>query len=150
MWKRFLFMFFVPGILLSLSFCSRKEGAGDDDRDLKLWYRQPAVEWVEALPIGNGRLGAMIFGGAEEERIQFNEDTGWSPVWKINFWARFEDGDHALKMINRQLKPVGGKDTEYRGASGQDGRWRSVPLPQSPPKDKIPIPFSPIFRRTHS
>ena len=44
---------------------------------LRLWYRQPAAKWVEALPIGNGRLGAMIFGGLAEERIQFNESTLW-------------------------------------------------------------------------
>ena len=43
-----------------------------------MWYRQPASAWVEALPIGNGRLGAMVFGGVEKERIQFNEDTLWS------------------------------------------------------------------------
>lgn len=45
---------------------------------LSLWYRQPARSWVEALPVGNGRLGAMVFGGLLEERIQFNEDTLWS------------------------------------------------------------------------
>ncbi|MCX6047564.1 MAG: glycoside hydrolase family 95 protein, partial [Chloroflexi bacterium] len=45
---------------------------------LKLWYRQPAAQWVEALPIGNGRLGAMVFGGAEQEHLQLNEDTLWS------------------------------------------------------------------------
>ena len=45
---------------------------------LTLWYRQPAREWVEALPVGNGRLGAMVFGGAADERIQLNEDTVWS------------------------------------------------------------------------
>ena len=43
-----------------------------------LWYRQPAQEWVEALPIGNGRLGAMVFGLIERERIQLNEDSLWS------------------------------------------------------------------------
>ncbi len=42
-----------------------------------LWYAQPAKTWTEALPIGNGRLGAMIFGGLPDERIQFNEDTLW-------------------------------------------------------------------------
>jgi len=42
-----------------------------------LWYNKPANEWVEALPIGNGKLGAMVFGGIEKERIQFNEDTIW-------------------------------------------------------------------------
>jgi alpha-L-fucosidase 2 len=46
--------------------------------DLKLWYRKPAKAWTEALPIGNGRLGGMVFGGPAEERIQLNEDTLWS------------------------------------------------------------------------
>jgi alpha-L-fucosidase 2 len=46
--------------------------------DLKLWYKQPAQKWTDALPIGNGRLGAMIFGGADEDRIQFNEQTLWT------------------------------------------------------------------------
>ncbi len=51
---------------------------GDDWTQLKLWYRQPAKEWTEALPVGNGRLGAMVFGGADTERIQLNEDTIWA------------------------------------------------------------------------
>ncbi len=46
--------------------------------DLQLWYTQPAAEWNEALPIGNGRLGAMVFGGKACERLQFNEDTLWN------------------------------------------------------------------------
>ncbi|MDR3700582.1 MAG: glycoside hydrolase family 95 protein [Candidatus Sulfopaludibacter sp.] len=45
---------------------------------LTLWYKQPANLWVEALPIGNGRVGAMIFGHAAHERIQFNEQTVWN------------------------------------------------------------------------
>ncbi|TFE25549.1 glycosyl hydrolase family 95 catalytic domain-containing protein [Cohnella luojiensis] len=45
---------------------------------MKLQYDKPAVAWTEALPIGNGRLGAMIFGGVEKERIALNEDTLWS------------------------------------------------------------------------
>ncbi|MDG3443922.1 glycoside hydrolase family 95 protein [Nitrospirillum amazonense] len=40
-----------------------------------LWYNQPAAQWVEALPVGNGRLGAMVFGGISMERLQLNEDT---------------------------------------------------------------------------
>lgn len=43
-----------------------------------LWYAQPAAKWEEALPVGSGRLGAMVFGGTTEERIQFNEDTLWT------------------------------------------------------------------------
>ncbi len=45
---------------------------------MKLWYEQPAESWVEALPIGNGRLGAMIYGKPQEELISLNEDTLWS------------------------------------------------------------------------
>jgi len=45
---------------------------------LTLWYRQPADQWVEALPVGNGRLAAMVFGGVRNERLQLNEDTLWS------------------------------------------------------------------------
>src|SRR5437868_4038615 len=44
----------------------------------KLWYAKPAAQWEEALPIGNGRMGAMVFGGITDERIQFNEDTLWT------------------------------------------------------------------------
>lgn len=44
----------------------------------RLWYRQPAATWTEALPVGNGRLGAMVFGGTAKERLQLNEDTLWS------------------------------------------------------------------------
>ena len=47
-------------------------------QDLKLWYDKPAVKWTEALPIGNGRIGAMLFGGVGNDRIQFNEETLWS------------------------------------------------------------------------
>ncbi len=49
-----------------------------DLQPVKLWYPKPAQNWNEALPIGNGRLGAMVFGGAPEERIQFNESTLWT------------------------------------------------------------------------
>jgi alpha-L-fucosidase 2 len=51
----------------------------------KLWYKEPAREWTEALPVGNGRLGAMVFGGVHEELIQLNESSLWSggPVPKV-------------------------------------------------------------------
>jgi alpha-L-fucosidase 2 len=49
-----------------------------NDAASTLWYRQPAAEWNQALPVGNGRLGAMIFGGTREEHIQLNEETLWT------------------------------------------------------------------------
>jgi alpha-L-fucosidase 2 len=62
--------------LLALGGCASHRFAGSPRRNrLTLWYRQPAAEWVEALPIGNGRLGAMVFGGVALERLQLNEDT---------------------------------------------------------------------------
>ncbi|SMD03451.1 glycoside hydrolase family 95 protein [Pedobacter nyackensis] len=44
----------------------------------QLWYSKPAEKWTDALPIGNGRIGAMIFAGVEQDRIQFNEETLWT------------------------------------------------------------------------
>lgn len=52
--------------------------ASGSQQDLSLWYREPADRWTDALPVGNGRLGAMIFGGVASERIALNEDTLWS------------------------------------------------------------------------
>ena len=49
-----------------------------ENRPLKLWYEQPAVNWEEALPLGNGRIGAMVFGRPEEEELLLNEDSLWS------------------------------------------------------------------------
>ncbi|WP_345430679.1 glycoside hydrolase family 95 protein [Actinoallomurus vinaceus] len=54
-------------------------GTGDQEANpLRLWYRGPAQEWLQALPIGNGRVGAMVFGGVDSERLQLNEDSIWA------------------------------------------------------------------------
>jgi alpha-L-fucosidase 2 len=55
---------------------AHEEASPRDDN--RLWYRQPAVRWEEALPVGNGRLGAMVFGRVAQERLQLNEDTLYS------------------------------------------------------------------------
>ena len=73
--------------------------AGFGQNDLRLWYNKPAAVWTEALPIGNGKLGAMVFGRGEEELIQLNEASLWSggPVkTKVNtaspkFWKPFRE-----------------------------------------------------------
>lgn len=64
-------------------------------QSLKLWYAQPAQKWSdEALPIGNGRMGAMFFGGVNQERIQFNEQSLWSG--DNNWDGKYETGDHGF------------------------------------------------------
>ena len=63
--------FFSIGFLLVAGFVKAQQ-------NLKLWYNKPATVWTEALPVGNGRLGAMIFGGVNEELVQLNEATLWS------------------------------------------------------------------------
>jgi alpha-L-fucosidase 2 len=70
----------IAGVLLGLvaAHTSTAGPTRNDSIGPVLFYRQPAREWVEALPIGNGRLGAMVFGGVPRERIQLNEDTFWS------------------------------------------------------------------------
>lgn len=65
--------------LFILVSCDRQlQPAQEKDQALKLWYQQAAEKWTDALPIGNGRLGGMIFGRPEQERIQFNEETLWT------------------------------------------------------------------------
>ncbi|HEY8485511.1 MAG TPA: glycoside hydrolase N-terminal domain-containing protein [Longimicrobiales bacterium] len=61
-----------------LSIGARVGAAQGTTGSLVLWYPEPARRWVEALPVGNGRLGAMVFGGTHQERIQFNEETVWT------------------------------------------------------------------------
>jgi alpha-L-fucosidase 2 len=67
-------MKFLPALLLLAGAATAQQR----NNDLKLWYNAPAVEWTQALPVGNGRLGAMVFGGVNEELIQLNEATLWS------------------------------------------------------------------------
>ncbi len=65
-----------------------------------LWYDKPATQWVEANPVGNGRLGAMVFGGIKRERLQLNEDTLWSggPYTNVNPQAR-----DALPIVRQMI-----------------------------------------------
>lgn len=65
------------GIFSCVSLCLITAAFGQQGNS-KLWYVKPAAQWVEALPLGNGKIGAMVFGGVEEELIQLNESTLWS------------------------------------------------------------------------
>ena len=92
-----------------------------------LWYRKPAAKWTEALPIGNGRLGAMVFGGPEREHLQLNEDTLWAggpyipdntnalaalpEVRKLVFDGKY---DEAAKLIDRSMMAVPVRQMPYQ------------------------------------
>ena len=111
---------------------------------LSLWYRAPAsdhpllppgasrearqagtAEWVRALPVGNGRLGAMVFGGVVNERLQLNEDTLWAgrPYDPVN-----PDAKAALPEVRRLLA-----ERKYREAATLvDAKVMSKPLAQMP------------------
>ncbi len=98
---------------------------GEELARTTLWYRRPARQWLEALPIGNGRLAAMVFGGVPEERLQLNEGTLWagSPHDYAN-----PDGLAALPEIRRLVFA-----SEW--AKAQDlvnARFMSRPLRQMP------------------
>jgi alpha-L-fucosidase 2 len=74
---------------------------------LTLWYAAPARQWLEAVPVGNGRMGAMVFGGVHEERIQFNEHTVWAGgphVYARQGAAAHLGGIRALLFEGRQAE----------------------------------------------
>ena len=74
--------------------------AFSQNADLKLWYNRPALDWNEALPLGNGRLGAMVFGTPAVERLQLNEETIWAGSPNSNA-HRLEDG--VLETVRRLI-----------------------------------------------
>jgi alpha-L-fucosidase 2 len=70
--------------------------AASDPAETVLWYRKPAVKWEEAMAVGNGRLGAMVFGGTAEERLQFNESTLWGGL--PHDYSNPEAGQHLAEL----------------------------------------------------
>ncbi|KOV23909.1 glycosyl hydrolase family 95 catalytic domain-containing protein [Streptomyces sp. XY152] len=66
------------GLPLTARTASAAPWSAPEASRLVLWYDKPAAQWLEALPLGNGRLGAMVFGGPDTERLQLNEDTLWA------------------------------------------------------------------------
>lgn len=117
---------------------------------LSLWYRHPAQKWEEALPVGNGRLGAMIFGGVDEEVLQLNEDTFWSggpydpshsdaltvlpQVRQLIFEGKAKEATAvADKMMSRPLRqmsyqPIGDLRLAFPGENRVEGYRRDLNL----------------------
>lgn len=93
-------------------------------QDLKLWYNKPAVKWTEALPIGNGRIGAMLFGGVELDRIQFNEETIWTggprDYNRKGAW-KYLDTIRQLLFNGKQKEAEALAGEEFMGLKSNDG-----------------------------
>jgi alpha-L-fucosidase 2 len=99
--------------------------AGKAFQDLKLHYDKPAAKWTEALPVGNGRLGAMVFGGSAGERLQFNEDT----CWKGTVHEYHHEG--AVKVLPELRRLLAeGKQKEAEALAMKE--FMSIPLRQLP------------------
>jgi alpha-L-fucosidase 2 len=116
--------------------------------DLRLWYKTPAARWVEALPVGNGRLGGMVFGGAERERIGLNEETLWSGGpgdWNNEFaieslpyvrWAvfagKYREADQLTQRMqgpfNQSYLPVGDLYVDVEGAGDATEYMRELDI----------------------
>jgi len=86
--------------------------------DVLLFFTQPAPEWAAALPVGNGRIGAMVFGGVNQERISLNEDTLWSGG--PTEWNNPEAKNHlpVVRQLLLQQKDYQGADAECRNMQG--------------------------------
>jgi len=95
---RCLLIVFITTIFIACSNNSSKDinSPINSTNPMKLWYNAPAEIWEEALPIGNGRLGAMIFGGINKETIQLNEETVWAG----------EPGNNILPSIKDKLPEI--------------------------------------------
>ncbi|MZP55584.1 MAG: hypothetical protein GT600_09065 [Bacteroidales bacterium] len=74
--KKIIFSLLVVSSLITISGCTNTNETVTDD--LELWYKKPASSWVEALPVGNGRIGGMVYGDFKKELIQLNEESLWA------------------------------------------------------------------------
>lgn len=99
---RYLTIFCTLGIFLGCS-PNITPDVKSDENPMKLWYEKSASTWEEALPIGNGRLGAMVYGGIGTETIQFNEETVWAG----------EPGNNILPDIKAYLPQI--RDLIFEG-----------------------------------
>ncbi|MCX2452506.1 glycoside hydrolase N-terminal domain-containing protein [Pedobacter sp. PLR] len=125
----------------------------------QLWYTKPAEKWTDALPIGNGRIGAMIFAGVAQERIQFNEETLWtgaprdynhagaanylSEIRQLLFEGKQEAAEKlaAEKFMGTQstagdrykwveeMKALKGINGNPAGFNYDDSKWKSIKVP---------------------
>ncbi|MCD9022013.1 glycoside hydrolase family 95 protein [Cohnella silvisoli] len=94
--------------------------------ELKLWYEQPGRRWAGGLPLGNGRLGAMVYGGPEEEILALNEDTLWSGYPKK---AHNDQALNDLEPVRQRLFAGRYKDAQQLVEDNMLGFWQESYLP---------------------
>ncbi len=110
----------VTGLIIFASACG---SVGFGANEMVLWYDKPAEKWVEALPVGNGRLGAMVYGGVKREQLQFNDDTLWAGKPR----SYVHPGAHKYLGEIRQLL-FDGKQRDAERLAGE--KFMSIPLRQ--------------------
>ena len=141
--KKIIFWLFGLAVFFNLS--------AQNDSQLKLWYLNPAKTWVEALPIGNGRLGAMVFGDPSKEVIQLNENTVWAgqpnrndnpnakealpEVRKLIFEGKYKEAQDLVnqKMISKtshgmSYQPVGNLKLNFPGHENYSNYHRELDI----------------------
>ncbi|HKK62263.1 MAG TPA: glycoside hydrolase family 95 protein, partial [Bacteroidales bacterium] len=91
---------------IAMNFSGQAQGISE-----KLWYKAPAKDWFSALPLGNGRLGAMVFGNLEEEHIQMNEESLWAGCPEDPYPENVKE--HYLKFQELNLKGNYSKARDY-------------------------------------
>jgi alpha-L-fucosidase 2 len=136
-----LFVLFLPAI-----------GFSQNNQNLKLWYKQPAGQtWENALPIGNGRLGAMIYGNVEKETIQLNEHTVWSGgpnrndnplaldslaiIRRLIFEGKQKDAERIAQRViisktshGQKFEPVGSLQLAFEGHENYSNFYRELDI----------------------
>ena len=134
------------GILMFFSCQSKQE-----ENHWKLWYSEPAEKWIEALPVGNGRIGAMVFGNPAQEKIQLNEETLWAgqpnsnanpdaltaipEVRKLMFEGKYKE---AQKIVDEKIipktnhgmcyQPIGDLNLSFTGHEESDQYYRELDI----------------------
>ncbi len=118
-----LFLFSASGWIAPAGSFEDESTPDLDSTSLELWYTSPAEEWTEALPLGNGRMGAMVFGGTERARYQFNEDTLWTGRPR-----RYARSGAAKYLSHIRSLLFAGKQREAEHLAGE--QFMSVPIRQ--------------------
>ena len=101
---RFIIVLLLLNLTLFLGSCQSEARKTNNSKKMQLWYTSPANEWLEALPIGNGRLGAMIFGGVKEEQIQLNEESLWAGMPEDPYPEDVQKHYAAFQQLNMEGK----------------------------------------------